>query len=110
MFGKVNRVQCHANVKFSNAVCLLYELETENDRADRNDSDSDDDDDDDIEGDVVNYMRPNLMNTLGKKKTKEPSTVGCPVLKFQVVNEVCFYMKVHFLAIVSSHGHSYMSL
>jgi hypothetical protein len=80
-------VQCHANVEFSNAVCLLYELESENDRADRNDSDSDDDDD---------------INSFGKKKTKEPSTVGCPVLKFQVVNEVCFYMKVLSCKCISS--------
>ncbi|KAL7507628.1 hypothetical protein ACHAXN_004774 [Cyclotella atomus] len=85
LFGKVNRVQCHANVEFSNAVCLLYDLETENDWVDHNNSDSDDD----IDDDPVNYMRPNVLNSLGKKKTKEASTVGCPVLKFQVVNEHC---------------------
>ena len=30
LFGKVNRVQCHANVVFSNAVCLVYETKKEN--------------------------------------------------------------------------------
>ena len=29
LFGKVNRVQCHANVVFCNAACLLYETEAE---------------------------------------------------------------------------------
>ena len=29
LFGKVNRIQCHANVKFCNGVCLLYEPELE---------------------------------------------------------------------------------
>ena len=92
-------MQCHANVEFSNAVCLLYDLETENDCVDHNNSDSDDD----IDDDPVNYMRPNVLNSLGKKKTKEASTVGCPVLKFQVVNEVCSYMKV---ILLSSHARS----
>lgn len=29
LFGKVNRVQCHANVVFCNAACLVYETEAE---------------------------------------------------------------------------------
>ena len=41
LFGKVNRVQSHANIVFSNSVCLQYEEVEE----------EDDDDDDEDEGD-----------------------------------------------------------
>jgi TATA-binding protein-associated factor Taf7 len=47
-FGKVNRVQSHANIMFANAVCLQYE---ETFPVDDDDDDDDDDDEDDEEED-----------------------------------------------------------
>ena len=46
LFGKVNRVQCHANVVFCNAACLVYETEAESFiRSFRDDSDEDSEED-----------------------------------------------------------------
>ena len=99
LFGKVNRIQSHANIIFCNAVCLQYEeMEEEEDL-----------------GDIGDSRHPNLLlnsipmvpefdvesapappqdqvNAL-KGNPETPRFMdqfdGCPVLKFQVVNEHC---------------------
>jgi len=105
LFGKVNRIQSHANIIFCNAVCLQYE-ETDEGGED--------------EGDIGDSRHPNLLlnsipmvpevdiesppatpqdqpsniktgNTNGTIETPKfmDQFNGCPVLKFQVVNEHC---------------------
>eukprot|EP00574_Skeletonema_japonicum_P005377 CAMPEP_0201721260 /NCGR_PEP_ID=MMETSP0593-20130828/5970_1 /ASSEMBLY_ACC=CAM_ASM_000672 /TAXON_ID=267983 /ORGANISM="Skeletonema japonicum, Strain CCMP2506" /LENGTH=475 /DNA_ID=CAMNT_0048212035 /DNA_START=32 /DNA_END=1459 /DNA_ORIENTATION=- len=160
LFGKVNRVQSHANIMFSNSVCLQYEWVEEDDEEDEaeevEDDDDDDvfrsippqtitthkensselqiglgggDDDDDGEeknnkerggGDNDNVKRPHLKSCVSIDEESPLSSVlaqsplraesgfgnddhdeerncdafidqfnGCPVLKFQIVNELC---------------------
>ena len=95
LFGKVNRIQSHANIIFCNAVCLQYEEMDEGGE----------------EGDIGDSRHPNLLlnsipmvpendiesppaKTGNAKDTVETPKFmdqfnGCPVLKFQVVNEHC---------------------
>jgi len=95
LFGKVNRVQSHANIIFANAVCLQYEEMEE----------------DNFEGpDTIDSERsaptpsfspipvPDLDDEENQLDTAPQSQIetkfvdqfnGCPVLKFQVVNELC---------------------
>jgi hypothetical protein len=101
LFGKVNRVQSHANVQFSNAVCLQYEEIVDQDeaefseRGDHRDSTS-------VENvsNTVPELFPNsedeenqFVNIAASPSQEEIIFVdqfnGCPVLKFQVVNEFC---------------------
>ena len=115
LFGKVNRVQSHANIVFSNSVCLQYEEVEEFDE---------DDDEEDTAVDEVEVQVDEFEEQGGSKLNlsaiempideemdeENPLTVdttmnqsqspleesafidqfnGCPVLKFQVVNELC---------------------
>jgi len=117
LFGKVNRVQSHANIVFSNSVCLQYEeVEEFDDEEDEEEMEEDDDEMEDEElsnklnlsgiempieerysmedGDEEN---PSLTVDTGLNRSQSPLEEsafidqfnGCPVLKFQVVNELC---------------------
>mmetsp|Transcript_1806 Transcript_1806/g.3052 ORF Transcript_1806/g.3052 Transcript_1806/m.3052 type:complete len:679 (+) Transcript_1806:263-2299(+) len=123
LFGKVNRVQSHANIVFSNSVCLQYE---EVEEFDVEEEDDEDEDELVVEGDenhshvvevddsTLNSSKLNLsaieMPIDEERDEENPLTVdttmnqsqspleesafidqfnGCPVLKFQVVNELC---------------------
>lgn len=59
LFGKVNRVQCHAPVEFANPVCLLYEEMESFVHSYREEPDSDEDifviEED---GDIAKFSRP----------------------------------------------------
>lgn len=102
LFGKVNRVQSHANVIFSNAVCLQYEWVRE--QYDFEGDDDDDDDADDKSGTETQLREYETCNedvenpstqdtTLAQSPPLQASFIdqydGCPVLKFQVINERC---------------------
>ncbi|KAL7545275.1 hypothetical protein ACHAWF_008623 [Thalassiosira exigua] len=96
LFGKVNRIQSHAHLTFANAVCLQYEeveLNSELVDGDMTDSDLEERDEGDKESIMGNTRGPisnltvHLVAQSGymfKKKYK-----GCPILKFQVVNDLC---------------------
>jgi hypothetical protein len=159
LFGKVNRVQSHANLIFSNSVCLQYEWVEEEDE-DENEEEDDDDDREEpprrIISDVTTREDLNKLqiafgsggegednnkeeekdtvrrSSLGNESVDEenPLTMdtalaqspqdafidqfnGCPVLKFQVVNELCnmqgaeivdAIMKVVGIKFKGSHG------
>ena len=90
LYGKVNRTQSHANILFSNAVCIQYEEE-------------DDEIEDDVEGndkilsspfffdddDDVADIKSKDEESQVKEETKFVDQYnGCPILKFQVVNEL----------------------
>ena len=101
LFGKVNRVQSHANIIFANAVCLQYEEIEDDDE--RNETDS--------EREVLQQSDPakndnktipdlapksedeenQLINSAVSPSQEELKFVdqfnGCPILKFQIVNE-----------------------
>jgi len=116
LFGKVNRVQSHANIVFSNSVCLQYEEVEE--------FDEEEDEEDNAVVDEVEVQVDEFEEQGGSKLNlsaiempideemdeENPLTVdttmnqsqspleesafidqfnGCPVLKFQVVNELC---------------------
>ena len=125
LFGKVNRVQSHANLIFSNSICLQYE-EVEED-------DDDDDDDEEVDpirtpprriissitthedsrvtfGEAEENNKGNGKDAKGRSTLssiesideEDPTTLaqspqnafidqfnGCPVLKFQVINDLC---------------------
>jgi len=92
LFGKVNRVQSHANIIFSNAVCLQYE-EMDDDLEDcsmKSDSSAP------KNGHLVPEMEDeenhvhidSVPQSLGENKFVDQFN-GCPILKFQVVNELC---------------------
>jgi hypothetical protein len=116
LFGKVNRVQSHANIRFANSVCLQYE-EVEDfdddDEVGEEEEEEDDDefdeqgnisaiiieegDDDDGGDDDADEENPLTIETTMKNQSQSPLEEsafidqfnGCPVLKFQVVNELC---------------------
>mmetsp|Transcript_7881 Transcript_7881/g.17750 ORF Transcript_7881/g.17750 Transcript_7881/m.17750 type:complete len:592 (+) Transcript_7881:47-1822(+) len=116
LFGKVNRVQSHAHLAFANAVCLQYEEVDMNQFVDDDSSDSDCDIilEKDDEEDTSDEKRVKFAMATGEKDDKEDSSderrvtfpmeigeaemkeksfreqfKGCPVLKFQVVNDLC---------------------
>jgi len=99
LFGKVNRVQSHANILFCNAVCLQYE-EMEDDFEDEG-MDSErvmrlppqvpkfDDENPATPQDREGALGlPSLPDSGGSIKFVDQFN-GCPVLKFQLVNELC---------------------
>lgn len=125
LFGKVNRVQSHAKLIFSNALCLQYdevdpdEMLIEDEEDDHDDCSEENEDDD--EEQEIDHDEENPMVEAAATPTKavrlfalflgsafflwiltsgSPFSVyqaefveqynGCPVLKFQVVNEVSF--------------------
>ena len=100
LFGKVNRVQSHANIIFSNAVCLQYEEIVDEDGGIYSADERDNQNSTPVEN--VNNAVPNLAPKSGDEENQflniaaSPSDEeckfmdefnGCPVLKFQVVNE-----------------------
>jgi len=94
LFGKVNRVQAHAHVCFANAVCLQYEEIDTNVLVDDDASDSDTDcdilkevnEEKAIESTVRNIAMLRQVS-FHNRKTNFMAQFGCPILKFQVVNE-----------------------
>ena len=90
LFGKVNRVQCHAPVEFANPVCLLYEDVESFVHSYRGGEDDSDEDVFAIEEDEVITNHPRSSSVIGESVR----TVTCPVLKFQVVNEVSLFVSV----------------
>ena len=90
LYGKVNRTQSHANIVFSNAVCIQYEeeedeIEDDEDITDRNPPSRFFFNDDEDDGVVDSKDEENLI----KEETKFVDQYnGCPILKFQVVNEL----------------------
>lgn len=130
LFGKVNRVQSHANIMFANSVCLQYEEVEDYDEdvedivgdvgGEEDDDDEEVDDEfeeqgnnsklnlsaiegiieegDDIDDDAaVDEENPLTIDTSMMNQSQSPLEEsafidqfnGCPVLKFQVVNELC---------------------
>jgi len=108
LFGKVNRVQSHAHLTFAHAVCLQFEdggIELVDD--DSSDSDVDDSEDEEKEkkngsdGPSVGFKEDEEKEkksgsdgpSVGFNKVVRPTFretfKGCPVLKFQVVNDFC---------------------
>ncbi|KAL3775946.1 hypothetical protein ACHAW5_000895 [Stephanodiscus triporus] len=99
LFGKINRIQSHANIIFSNAVCLQYEEiadEDEDDYSQRGDHRNlppVDNVNNTVPGPVprAEDEENQLMNIAVSPSQQDIKFVdqfnGCPVLKFQVVNE-----------------------
>ena len=92
LFGKVNRVQSHAHITFANAVCLQYEeLHTniliDSDASDSDCDDSEEDADTSVKGDNIGEVKEDRRKTLNRTDFMDQFW-GCPVLKFQVVNDV----------------------
>lgn len=100
LFGKVNRVQSHANIIFSNAVCLQYEEIVDVDEGVYSANERDNQNSTRVEN--ANNADPNVAPKSGDEENQfmniaaSPSDEeckfmdefnGCPVLKFQVVNE-----------------------
>ena len=100
LFGKVNRVQSHANIIFSNAVCLQYEEIVDVDEGVYSANERDNQNSTRVEN--ANNADPNVapksgdeenqfMNIAASPSDEEWKFIdefnGCPVLKFQVVNE-----------------------
>ena len=100
LFGKVNRVQSHANIIFSNAVCLQYEEIVDVDEGVYSANERDNQNSTRVEN--ANNADPNVAPKLGDEENQfmniaaSPSDEeckfmdefnGCPILKFQVVNE-----------------------
>ena len=83
LFGKVNRVQSHAHLSFANAVCLQYEEVDNNLFVDDDASDSDCDGSDTLEEEKKENVKSNSSFV--------EQMSDCPVLKFQVVNDVSQY-------------------
>ena len=85
LFGKMNRIQSHANVRFSNAVCLQYEEmedeyeEISSEREPRSPLWRPSEDEDDEENPPQSQEESKFVDQFH----------GCPILKFQVVNEYC---------------------
>ena len=101
LFGKVNRVQSHAHLSFANAVCLQYEEVDNNFFVDDDTSDSDCDGCDTLEEEEEENGKvegPVMKSSSTKKLLFQKNArrhqsfmdqfAGCPVLKFQVVNDV----------------------
>ena len=90
LYGKVNRTQSHANIVFSNAVCIQYEeeedeIEDDEDITDTKPHSSFFFNDDEDDGVVDSKDEENQI----KEETKFVDQYnGCPILKFQVVNEL----------------------
>lgn len=85
LYGKVNRTQSHANIMFSNAVCIQYEEEE--------DEIEDDDEGSDpplfsIDDDVAAAVAKDEENQVKEDSKFVDQYNGCPILKFQVVNEL----------------------
>ena len=83
LFGKIQRVQSHAQIEFSDAVCITYGDGSDNRR-------------------VPQPSEKNILATPTLSHKSAPNTVGevtvkqtdgfnmpCPVLHFQVVNSLC---------------------
>mmetsp|Transcript_8269 Transcript_8269/g.15478 ORF Transcript_8269/g.15478 Transcript_8269/m.15478 type:complete len:546 (-) Transcript_8269:135-1772(-) len=90
LFGKVNRVQSHAHLTFANAVCLQYEdggIELVDD--DLSDSDCDVNDSEVEEGEKKSGLDISSVSHKVARPTFRETFKGCPVLKFQVVNDFC---------------------
>lgn len=86
LFSKVNRIQSHANLIFCNAVCLQYE---------EMDDEPDVPADSERSGPSTPVRLPVLDDEETQLDTAPQSSAfvdqfnGCPILKFQVVNELC---------------------
>mmetsp|Transcript_29439 Transcript_29439/g.62539 ORF Transcript_29439/g.62539 Transcript_29439/m.62539 type:complete len:553 (-) Transcript_29439:137-1795(-) len=95
LFGKVNRVQSHAHLTFAYAVCLQYESVDLDEYVDEALSDSDVDDLITEEADednkrVKDDCKSSSFNIAAKKRQSfREKFRGCPVIKFQVVNDFC---------------------
>ena len=107
LFGKVNRVQSHANIIFSNSVCLQYEEVEEDDDYDIMEDDEEDDDDSGGKLNISAISNRSAKSAISGGIDEESPLVvdttlgtndgdafidqfhGCPILKFQVVNEFC---------------------
>lgn len=85
LYGKVNRTQSHANIMFSNAVCIQYEEEEDEIEDDEEGSDpplfS-------IDDDVAAAVAKDEENQVKEDSKFVDQYNGCPILKFQVVNEL----------------------
>eukprot|EP01082_Thalassiosira_pseudonana_P005368 g4885.t1.1.5e174189.1.5e1746aa g4885 g4885.t1 contig18:143832-145698(-) len=103
LFGKINRVQSHAKIVFANAVCLQYEevgVEGEVDEDDNETEENEEEEElEDVEEeksdpDIATVPQDqdieNQVTTTDQTKVQQFTEQfnGCPVLKFQVVNEV----------------------
>eukprot|EP00584_Thalassiosira_punctigera_P007346 CAMPEP_0172539204 /NCGR_PEP_ID=MMETSP1067-20121228/10462_1 /TAXON_ID=265564 ORGANISM="Thalassiosira punctigera, Strain Tpunct2005C2" /NCGR_SAMPLE_ID=MMETSP1067 /ASSEMBLY_ACC=CAM_ASM_000444 /LENGTH=669 /DNA_ID=CAMNT_0013324853 /DNA_START=106 /DNA_END=2115 /DNA_ORIENTATION=+ len=98
LFGKVNRTQSHANLIFCNAVCLQYEeMDDEYDGPDNGESER-------SHGPPIPGFAPSPLRALEDEENQAGMDMapqsqheskfvdqfnGCPILKFQVVNELC---------------------
>ncbi|KAL7541919.1 hypothetical protein ACHAWF_007053 [Thalassiosira exigua] len=102
LFGKVNRVQSHAYIDFSNAVCLQYEemdddvggVDFATSERSRGEPETplrlpDIDDKVDEENQyTVGSITPAPAQSQEEKKFVDKFN-GCPIMKFQIVNELC---------------------
>lgn len=106
LFGKVNRVQSHANLIFSNSVCMQYEEvqvdagDDDGTNIDANPNALDDFAEDALDdSDKDSVIAEGSVNGAGSGveddddngavNTFVDNYQGCPVLKFQVINEYC---------------------
>lgn len=97
LFGKVNRVQSHAHLTFANAVCLQYESVDVHQFVDDDSTDSDCEDFEEVEDgnhDKEEHWNKSVRIASSHKFKNQRQTFreqfkGCPVLKFQVVNDLC---------------------
>jgi hypothetical protein len=98
LFGKVNRVQSHANIIFANAACLQYEEivdEEEDEVSERgvNQHPSPADNVNNAVSDLAPHAEDeeNQLDSAAYPPQEDMKFVdqfnGCPVLKFQIVNE-----------------------
>jgi len=97
LFGKVNRIQSHAHLTFANTVCLQY-ADVDSDFVDEDSSDSDCDSNSDGSMNITEQNGEEKIKAVGRRvtfkfklprKTFKEKFKGCPVLTFQVVNDLC---------------------
>jgi len=73
LFGKVGRIQSHAQVSFSNVICIQYGNFAATTTNDRN------------EGDPVRDLGDSYISTEDEIIS---SKIACPILKFQLINKL----------------------
>jgi len=73
LFGKVGRIQSHAQVSFSNVICIQYGNVAATTTYDRN------------EGDTVRDLADSYISAEDEITS---SKIACPILKFQLINKL----------------------
>ena len=92
LFGKIQRVQSHAQIDFSDAVCITYGDGSDNARIRAQPSLSENADKNILKTPNLSHRTPTIVEgeeTVETVKQTDGFILPCPVLSFQVVNLLC---------------------